>query len=87
MPIVRWSKQKESTTHNYQVDLSVKSGGKIVSVTMFVQPDSVQKRSLGTNTSLPLGFNFVDGKGKPLKSSSDHQVAESESELKVPMCL
>ena len=52
-----------------QVDLLVKAGGKTVSVTMFVQPDSVQDCLLGTNASRPLGFQFVDGRGKPLRSS------------------
>ena len=66
-----------------QVDLSVTSGGKTVSVTMFVQPDSAQECLLGTNASLPLGFKFVDGKGKPLRSSSDPQFAKSESEPQV----
>ena len=66
-----------------QVDLSVTSGGKTVSVTMFVQPDSAQECLLGTNASLPLGFKFVDGKGKPLRSSSDPQFTESESEPQV----
>ena len=64
-----------------QVDLSVKSGGKTVSVTMFVQPDSAQECLLGTNASLPLGFKFVDGKGNPLRSSSDPQFAESEPQV------
>ena len=56
-----------------QVDLLVKVGGKTVSVTMFVQPDSAQECLLGTNASLPLGFKFVDGKGKLLRSSPDPQ--------------
>ena len=51
-----------------QVDLLVKAGGKTVSVTTFVQPNSTQDCLLGTNASLPLGFQFMDGKGAPLMS-------------------
>ena len=56
-----------------QVDLFVKAGGKAMSVSMFVQPDSAQECLLGTNASIPLGFQFVDGKGKPLRSSLEPQ--------------
>ena len=69
-----------------QVDLLVRAGGKTASVTMFVQPDSAQECLLGTNASIPLGFKFVDGKGKPLRSSPDPQPElefESKSEFKV----
>ena len=65
-----------------QVDLPVKSGGKTMSVTMFVQPDSTQDCLLGTNASLPLGFKFVDGEDRPLRCSVDTQpVPESKPEV------
>ena len=66
------------------MDLLVKAGGKIASVTMFVQPDGAQECLLGTNASIPLGFKFMDGKGKPLRSSPDPQSElEPESKSKV----
>ena len=46
-----------------QVDLLVKAGGKTVSITMFVHSDRTQECLLGTNARIPLGFQFVDGKG------------------------
>ena len=64
------------------MDLLVKAGGKTVSVTTFVQPNSTQDCLLGTNASLPLGFQFMDGKGAPLmsfftpKSTSEPKVAQ-----------
>ena len=69
-----------------QVDLLVKASGETVSVTMFVQPDSAQECLLGTNASIPLGFKFVDGKGKPLRSSPELQPeleSKSDSEPQV----
>ena len=58
-----------------QVDFSIKAGGEPVSVTMFVQPDSTQECLLGTNASLPLGFKFVGGDGRPLRTSVEPQTA------------
>ena len=62
------------------MDLLVKAGGETVSVTMFVQPDSAQESLLGTNASIPLGFKFVDGKGKPLSSPEPQPELESKSD-------
>ena len=62
-----------------QVDLLAKAGGKTVSVSMFVQPDSAQECLLGTNASIPLGFQSMDGKGKPLRSKlKPHFESESK---------
>ena len=64
-----------------QVDLPVKACGKTMSVPMFVQPNSTQDCLLGTNASIPLGFKFEDGDGKPLGCSTDPPlVVESKSE-------
>ena len=51
-----------------QVDLLLQMNGEAVTVPIFVQRDSTQECLLGTNASIPLGFKFTDGKGKPLKT-------------------
>ena len=53
-----------------EVDLLVKAGGKAVTVPVFVQPSSTQDFLLGTNASLPLGFKFLDGAGRPLTAQT-----------------
>ena len=91
MPTVRFYGKDGPSGRNQlpitaQVDLSVKTGGETVSVTMFVQPDSTHECLLGTNASLPLGFKFVDGEGRPLRSSVEPQPMpelNSDSEPKV----
>ena len=50
-----------------QVDLRLQVNGETIVVPVFVQPDSTQECLLGTNASIPLGFQFTDGKGKPLR--------------------
>ena len=91
MPTVRlYGKDGPSGRHQLpittQVDFSIKAGGEPVSVTMFVQPDSTQECLLGTNASLPLGFKFVGGDGRPLRTSVEPQPMpepDSDSEPKV----
>ena len=51
-----------------QVDLRLQMNGETIIVPVFVQPDSTQECLLGTNASIPLGFKFTDGKGKPLRT-------------------
>ena len=66
-----------------RVELQLQSGGKSVTVPLFVQPDSSQDCLLGTNACLPLGLQFLDGKGKPLEvlsgSKPDSEPVEVEA--------
>ena len=54
-----------------QMDLLFKANGEIVTLPVFVQPDSTQECLLGTNASVPLDFNFTDGNGKPLRTDPE----------------
>lgn len=54
-----------------QVDLRLQMNGETVTVPVFVQPDSTQECLLGTNASIPLGFKFADGNGKPLRTDPE----------------
>ena len=47
------------------------ANGETVVVPVFVQPDSAQECLMGTNASIPLGFKFTDGKGKPLRTNPE----------------
>ena len=53
-----------------QVDLQLQAGGKTVTIPVFVQPNSSQDCLLGTSACIPLGLQFLDGKGKPLQACS-----------------
>ena len=53
-----------------QVDLQLQAGGKNVTIPVFIQPNSSQDCLLGTNACIPLGLQFLDGKGKPLQAFS-----------------
>lgn len=53
-----------------QVDLQLHAGGKNVTVPVFIQPNSSQDCLLGTNACIPLGLQFLDGKGLPLQALS-----------------
>ena len=53
------------------VDLHLQMNGETITVSVFVQPDSIQECLIGTNASIPLGFNFTDGKGKPLRTDPE----------------
>ena len=51
-----------------EVELSIEANGETVTVPMFVQPNSAQACLLGTNATVPLKFQFLDGSGKPLRT-------------------
>lgn len=51
-----------------QVDLILQAGGKTVTIQVFVQPNRSQDCLLGTSACIPLGLQFLDGKGKPLQA-------------------
>ena len=53
-----------------QVDLQLQAGGKNVTIPVFIQPNSSQDCLLGTNACIPLGLQFLDGKGEPLQAFS-----------------
>ena len=54
-----------------EVELRIEANGETVTVPMFVQPNSAQACLLGTNATVPLKFRFLDGSGKPLRTTHD----------------
>ena len=53
-----------------EIDLQLQADGKTVTIPVFVQPNSSQDCLLGTSACIPLGLQFLDGKGKLLQACS-----------------
>ena len=55
-----------------ETNLTLMADGKTVLIPVFIQPDSSQACLLGMNAAQPLGLLFLDSKGKPLRTTSEH---------------
>ena len=55
-----------------ETNLTLMADGKTVFVPVFIQPDSSQSCLLGMNAAQPLGLLFLDGTGKPLRTTLEH---------------
>ena len=55
-----------------ETNLTLMVDGKTVFVPVFIQPDSSQCCLLGMNAAQPLGLLFLDGTGKPLRTTPEH---------------
>ena len=55
-----------------ETNLTLMADGKTVLIPVFIQPGSSQACLLGMNAAQPLGLLFLDSRGKPLRTTSEH---------------